>query len=161
MNDKGPVTAMTFLHNATKDWSNITPINYIYNDKATHGTTAENTSYTSFVSTNGVATITPLTGEGVTIGSEATPLRARMPIYSSDTTKTEVTSKINASYLYDNLYRTGMDGPNGYWTLSSNANDFYLAWYVYCEGNVTTSYGGWIWGNFTSIGVRPVITLKI
>ena len=157
-NEKGPITAMTFLYNATKDWTNIDPVNYTYNDKTTQGTTAENTSYTSFVSTNGVATITALDGTTTTtIGSESTPLRARMPIYASDTTITEVTSKTNASYLYDNLDSAGSAAPYGYWTLSSYAGHSFSAWYVHYLGYVDSL------GVFfdCDLGVRPVINLKI
>ena len=156
-NEKGPITAMQFLYNATKDWTNIDPVNYTYNDKTTQGTTIENRSYTSFVSTNGVATITPLTGDGVTIGSEATPLRARMPIYASDTSITEVTSKTNAPYLYDNLDPAGKAAPYGYWTLSSLASNSSGAWNVYYDGYVDNDIVNFEDGN----GVRPVITLKI
>ena len=157
-NAYGPVTAMTFLYNATKDWTNIDPINYTYNDKTTQGTTAENTSYTSFVSSNGIATITPLTGDGVTIGSEATPVRARMPIYASDTTITEVADKTDANaYLYDNLDSSGSAAPYGYWTLSSNAGGSNYAWNVDWGGSVF-SYD--VYYDF-DYGVRPVINLKL
>ena len=156
-NDKGPVTAMKYLYNATKDWTNIDPVNYTYNDRTVQGN-ADGEGYTSFVSSNGVATITPVTGDGVTIGSEAAPLRARMPIYASDTTITEVTSKTNASYLYDNLDPDGMNVPYGYWTLSSIAGRSRHAWYVDYYGNVGSFIVVYDGRNF---GVRPVITLKI
>ena len=83
LNDKGPITAMKFLYNATKDWTNIPALNYIYNDKEYQGTIEENISYTSFVSNDGVATITALSGNKTTIGTNDKPLRARMPIYSA------------------------------------------------------------------------------
>ncbi len=154
--DKGPVTAMTFLYNATKDWTNISPVNYTYNDRTVQGN-ADGEGYTSFVSSNGVATITPVTGDDITIGNEATPLRARMPIYASDTTITEVTSKTNASYLYDNLDPGGMNAPYGYWTLSSNAGDSCYAWYVYFDGDVGSTFVV----DVDYYGVRAVINLKI
>ena len=152
----GPVTAMQFLYNATKDWTNIDPVNYTYNDRTVQGN-ADGEGYTSFVSSNGVATITPVTGDGVTIGSEAAPLRARMPIYASDTTITEVTSKTNASYLYDNLDPDRMNVPYGYWTLSSRAGFSSHAWFVDSCGDVFSSRV-WFGSNY---GVRPVINLKI
>ena len=103
VNQLGPLTAMQFLYNATKDWTNISPVNYTYNDRTVQGN-ADGEGYTSFVSSNGVATITPVTGDGVTIGSEATPLRARMPICSSNVSITEVADKTDANaYLYDNF----------------------------------------------------------
>ena len=153
-NDKGPVTAMTFLYNATKDWTNISPLNYTYNDKELQETTPEMTTYTSFKSENGVATITALSGSGITIGSEAEPLRARMPIVASYTTITEVTSKTDASYLYDNLDTDGL-GSYGYWTLSSRAGIYSGAYYVENIGYVERS------NVYYNYGVRPVINLKI
>ena len=80
-----------------------------------------------------------------------------MPIYSSDTTITEVTSKTNASYLYDNLDPDGMNAPYGYWTLSSYADGSGRAWYGYYYGRVVNG----LVGSDDNNGVRPVITLKI
>ena len=157
-NAYGPVTAMTFLYNATKDWTNIDPVNYTYNDKTTQGTTAENTSYTSFVSTNGVAVITPLSGDGITIGTSDAPLRARMPIFAGNTSITEVTSKTNAPYLYDNIDLAGNAAPYGYLTLSSNADFSNYAWRVDNDGYV--DYGHDVDVDF-GLGVRAVINLKI
>ena len=156
INDKGPVTAMTYLYNATKDWINISPVNYTYMDRQVQGN-ADGEGYTSFLSTNGVATITPVTGDGVTIGSESIPLRARMPIYSSDATITEVKSKSNASYLYDNLDPEAKKAPYGYWTLSSNAVYYTYAWKVNYSGLVNER-NVFDDGRY---GVRPVITLKL
>ena len=157
-NAYGPVTAMQFLYNATKDWTNIDPVNYTYNDKTTQGTTKANTSYISFESTNGVATITPLTGDGITIGTSDVPLRARMPIYASDASITEVASKTDANaYLYDNLDPDGNAAPYGYWTLSSYAVNSSRAWNVLSNGDVNGSSVGCDY----SFGVRAVINLKI
>ncbi len=155
-NDKGPVTAMTYLYNATKDWTNISPVNYTYNDRTVQGN-SDGEGYTSFVSTNGVATITSVTGTGVTIGTSEYPLRVRMPIYSSDASITEITSKTNASYLYDNLDPDGIDAPYGYWTLSSCDEFSYLAWYVHFSGGVGD--GDVFNGDYR--GVRPVINVKL
>ena len=171
MNELGPITAMTYLYNATKDWTNIEPVNYTYNDKEIQGTTQANTSYTSFISANGVAIITSLSGTGVTIGTSDRPLRARMPIYSSDTTKTEVaSSNENNNYLYDYLdfsdywFGSGtrpannVSGMFGYWTLSSAANDSGSAITVYYNG--TVDYGNRVAFDH-EYGVRPVITVKL
>jgi len=157
-NAYGPVTAMNFLYNATKDWVNVDPLNYIYKDREIQKNN-DGEGYISFISTNGVAKIKPLdtTKETVTIGSETTPLRARMPIYASDASITEVTSKTNASYLYDNLDPDGMSKPYGYWTLSSNAGYSPTALFVYSSGFVSS---GNVYAD-TGYGVRPVITLKL
>ena len=167
INDKGPVTAMTYLYNATKDWINISPVNYTYNDREVQGITATDRGYTSFASTNGIATITPLTGDGVTIGTNNYPLRARMPIYSINASITEVAdSNGNNNYLYDNLdpqwNGTGnkpvnnISGIYGYWTLSSGADNSIRSWYVYCSGSILTNRVS----TSDSRGVRPVITVQ-
>ena len=154
----GPVTAMTYLYNATKDWTNIAPVNYTYNDKDVQ---QYYNVYISFVSNNGVATITQLSGNRVTIGSETTPLRTRMPIYSmiivddGPIETGEVIRDTYASYLYDNLDSNGNAVPYGYWTLSSaNTADVWNAYY-----NGSAAIYGCV--NGSTIGVRPVITLKM
>ncbi len=162
-NEKGPITAMQFLYNATKDWTNVDPVNYTYNDKATQGTTSADTSYTSFVSINGVATITSLSGAGVTIGSEATPLRARMPIRARDTSITEVTSKKNASYLYEYLPSSSSEILDGYWTLSTAAHSvsaYCVSGYAGDDSTAFVSHGNDVYFGFHN-GVRPVINLKL
>ena len=171
INDKGPVTAITYLYNATKDWINISPVNYTYMDKEIQGTTQANTSYTSFVSTNGLAVITSLDKGTITmIGTGDYPLRARMPIYSSDASITEVVdSNGSNNYLYENLDggywdydkstkpTNNISGIYGYWTLSSRPDGSSGAWYVNYDGHVRTTFVG----NNDRRGVRPVITLKI
>jgi len=147
-NIHGPVTAMEYLHNATKSWSNVEPINYTYNDS----------KYQSFTSINGVATITKgdSAGTQVTIGSETEPIRSRMPIYSeSDASITEVAFKNDTNaYLYENI---SSSKPNGYWTLSSCADGSFDAWAVIFGGGVYEDYVDFA----DSFGVRPVITVKI
>ena len=159
-NAHGPVTATKFLYNATRDWVNVSAINYIYNDRKYQKIPESNTTigYNSFISTNGVATITSLSGNAITIGSESTPLRARMPIYVSDVNITEITSKTNSPFLYDNLDSTGSKAPYGYWTFSSRMDFSNLAWYARYHGEAagTTDV------NYPDyFGVRPVINLKI
>ena len=174
-NDKGPVIAMKYLYNATKSWINIPPLNYTYNDKEFHGTTADNTSYTSFVSIDGVATIIALDRTiTATIGSEIEPLRARMPIYTSNSTnssKNEVENFNNNGYLfeyldgdywdYDNSKKpeNNISGILGYWTLSSDAEYSRprRAWRVASRGAIKSN--GVDAGDV--YGVRPVITIPI
>jgi len=158
-NIHGPVTAMTYLHNATKSWANVEPVNYIYNDREVQGITETDRGYQSFVSTNGIGVITKgdSTGTQVTIGSESEPLRARMPIYSSDASITEVTSISTAPYLYDNLdINAEYSGPYGYWTLSSIDGSSSSAWYVGSGGVFHSSVD-----DAGGCGVRPVITVKL
>ena len=162
----GPVTAMECLHNATKSWTNVKPLNYEYYDREYQGIDLENavdkegrrTGYQSFVSINGIATITAgdIDGTQIIIGTATEPLRARMPIYSSVASITEVASSNgNNEYLFENLVSCGV---YGYWTLSSYADNFYRVWAV--------DVLNWIGHNDINLapyetGVRPVITLKI
>lgn len=152
----GPVTAMQFLYNATKDWINVPPINYSYNDKQFQG---GDSGYTSFVSKDGIATITSSTSPVVktNIGTKEKKLRARMPIYKLEDSKEygELLFKSIAPYLYDNFDTTGSSAPWGYWTLSSSVESSSNAWYLYYYSNVNSI-------DVTidsSYGVRPVITL--
>jgi len=154
-NIHGPITAMEYLHNATKSWTNVDPVNYTYNDREVQGITTTDRGYQSFVSTNGIAVITKgdEAGTQLTIGSTSEPLRTRMPIYSSDASITEVADKTDSNtYLYENI---SSSKPFGYWILSSY--DFNYARFV--------NYGNNIHHNFVvipdSYGVRPVITVTL
>lgn len=156
-NNKGPITAIKFLYNATKNWTNISPINYMYNDKELQETTIEDTSYTSFISNNGIATITSLFGDTVIIGDEKEPLRARLPVYISDSKQTEIEEKTDYnSYLYDNLDSSIDNASNGYWTISSSSANNYDAWAVYANYFVIDD-SVFFDSNY---GVRPVITVE-
>jgi len=152
----GPVTAMQFLYNATKEWTNVSPINYSYFDKQFQG---GDSGYTSFVSKDGIAIITSSTSPLVetNIGTKEKKLRARMPIYKLEDSKEygELLFKSIAPYLYENFDTTGASAPWGYWTLSSSAESSSNAWYLYYYSNVNSI-------DVTidvSYGVRPVITL--
>ena len=153
----GPVTAMEYLHNATKSWTNVEPLNYEYYDRQIQGITTTDAGYESFVSTNGIALITAgdTSGTQVTIGTTSEPLRSRMTIYSSDTNVTEVTSKTESnSYLFTN---SDPDiGIHGYWTLSSDALASSSASIVHFGGTGNTRVDRENW-----FGVRPVITVKL
>ena len=158
--NKGPVTAMNFLYNATKKWTNIVPLNYTYNDREYQAIT-ENYGYTSFVSINGIATIKSLAATDVVIGSKKEPLRARMPIYTYKNSMeygevSDLKEDNSNAYLYENLDANESSAPSGYWTLSSGLGFFGgFAWIVFDSGmtffNVSNEYNDY--------GVRPVISL--
>jgi len=161
-NIHGPVTAMTYLHNATKSWTNVEPLNYTYNDREVQGD--DTSGYQSFVSTNGIATITKGDTDGtqVTIGTTDEPLRARMPIYSSDINISEVGNKSSNSsnqFLFDNLDNLGRFSPYGYWTLSSYK--LYGELRVHRISYNTIEIDGSNVNNSTYNGVRPVITVTL
>ena len=159
---------MNYLYSATKDWKNIEPLNYTYND---NGFKDGDYTYTSFVSTKGIATITSLDNVTITIiGTSDAPLRVRMPIYTRDTVTTEVSeSNGNNEYLYENLTSTSywagsgtqptnnISGISGYWTLTSVGSSPSVAMIVYYPGILFDDYAG----SSSYYGVRPVITLKL
>ena len=148
-NSSGPITSITYLYNATKSWTNVEPLNYIYYDSG---------RYTSFISTKGTLTISG--SITTTIGTLQEPLRARMPIY-------EELEDYNGenSYLYENLsedYYEGIEtnnikGIDGYWSLTSGTGESYYAYAAFYVGDVFDNYD-----DFSSaIGVRPVINIKL
>lgn len=165
-NTDGPVTAIEYLYNATKTWTNIPALNYAYYDKTYIGQTTTARAYNSFISVDGVATITPLTGEATIIGTADAPLRARMPIYSasiSDNVKSKEKGEVSDkkadnsnAYLYENLGAKGGNYPYGYWTLSSFYKSTTSAWRVFHDGT-TLNYSV---HTDDALGVRPVINLK-
>ena len=161
-NADGPVAAMDYLYNATKDWANISDIEMNYTD--------EGNRYGTIVTTNNITKMTKKDGTAITVLTDQegySNLKARLPYYS------EVgNSNGTNEYLYENLHASewygmegkqptiNMSGIDGYWTLSSDAGSSDLAGYV-------NSYGGAganlvdivVYGDL--IGVRAVINLKI
>ena len=155
-NADGPVTAMDYLYNATKDWTNIPNIEMNYTD--------EGSKYGTIVTTDGTTKIIKKDGTAVTVLTNQegySNLKARLP-YKSEVSAYDSTNKTNA-YLYDYLKQSGTIQTNaisriyGYWTLSSYADDSSDAWRVYYDGHVYDDYVGT--GSFS--GVRAVINLKI
>ena len=170
----GPVTAMIYLHNVTKDWNNVPNMVIDYKDenidpitgqKGTTGTTG----YGAIKTTGNITVITSNTGEET---GRIENLKARMPRYDEVAgigkclSRDENEYKFGScpiwlsNYLRKNEYVSGEGLKNieeiiGYWVLSSYASKSNFAWYV--------DYRGLI-GDHTvnsDLGVRPVITLKL
>ena len=169
-NNYGPDTAMTYLYNATKGWSNVPNMELTYTDENNSGI---NYGYTGITASNGVATITGKNGaSNTTIGTTSQPLKARLPKENevSGTDGNHCTDSYGScpawlvEYLNDsstpsNLYYSTnelINGIYGYWLLASNPGSSYLARNVYYYGyvnNYPTSDAGFY-------GVRPVITVS-
>ena len=158
-NAAGPITAMDYLYNATKDWANIPNIEMNYTDEGNTG----DYGYGTIVTTNNTTKITKKDGTAVTVLTNQegySNLKARLP-YRSEVSAYDSTNKINA-YLYDYLNQSGtiqtnaISGIYGYWTLSSYSGYSSFAWRVHFDGRVYD--GGVDIGD--GIGVRAVITLK-
>ena len=135
-NTFGPITAMNFLSEATKSWTNTNEIK--------------------------TSTIEYENGTTYTMAKTYTT-NARMPYYSEvESVSSDKVWLIN--YLYgdeDADYgiegRTGVSDVYGYWTLSPDAEESDVAWTVYFDG--TVGYDGVDIASY--YGVRPVINLKI
>ena len=175
-NYEGPVIAKAKLHEGTKNWTNLKPVNYFYNG------IAGDYGYTSLSATNGILTISPKEGSGYEI-TEIGPMYSRLPFKEE---LSDYSEELNNSYLYENLWLKctnfslhivscdseniisidGLDieglnhkmGIEGYWTASSTNIIRDSAINVYYNG---TLGGGTPVGNDDQYGVRPVINLSI
>ena len=166
-NSFGPVTAMDYLYNATKDWSNVPNIVMNYTDEGNTGSYG----YGTITTTNNITKIAKKDTTAVTVLTDKegyTNLKARMPMYSEVTGEGKCTTSSGscplylANYLNSSSYVTGDGLQNiskiyGYWTLPSDAANSGYAWYVSYNGYVSD----YIVNNGSYRGVRPVITLEI
>ena len=169
-NNYGPDTAMTYLYNATKGWSNVPNMELTYTDENNSGT---NFGYTGITTSNGVATITgkPTTNTS-TVGTASKPLKARLPKQSeamgagcktvSGSCPTWLMENMtysnvsNGKYSMNNNSEAYQNQIYGYWLLSSHPGYSTYARGVYYFGSVgfgNTTDGG--------CGARPVITVSI
>lgn len=170
--DKGPITAMKYLYNATKNWYNIPNIYINYED--------EGGGYGGIKTENDTTRIKTKSGE---VTAEYTNLKARLPYKSEILDCTDVVSNSclsfynylgkfepssNSSYISrvaetDETKVSEIEKLSGYLTFSSanpskvdeeykNKSPIYYAWRVgkaaYTEGYDDDSFG-----------VRPVITV--
>lgn len=152
-NSYGPVTAMNYLYNATKNWMNIPIIEMNYTDEGNTGSYG----YGSIITTNGITTITKKDGQTITGSYEN--LRARLP-YKSEVYVFDGTNLWMYNYLSpttegivkgDGLIN--ITGINAYWTLSSASTTSNFSHFVDFFGYVSYHvYSG-------GIGVRPVISI--
>ena len=179
-NDKGPITAMNYLYNATKDWNNISNIVIEYEDEGNAG----DYGYGKIVTVNGITKITQKDGTSVTVLSNQegyVNLKARMP-YLKEVKDYDG----NNGYLYNNLdfpkcyvaqgnyskvpcgeagyilgvYEDGVahiEGKLGYWIFSSKGDFVDLVDYVSSDGKVTSDFSD----ESSLYGVRPIINLKL
>ena len=171
MNDKGPVTAMNYLHNATKDWSNVPNIVINYTDEGNTGSYG----YGKVKTSNNITKITKKDGSAVTVLTDKegyTNLKTRMPLYNEvhgigkcltyeENGNREGSCPLWLSNYLNNIsYVTGDGLQNineiyGYWTLSSYVSDSPFASIMDYHGSITAD--GVYRSNYS--GVRPVISI--
>ena len=97
-NNKGPITAMNYLYNATKDWLYIPNVLINYTDEGNSGSYG----YGAITTTNNLTQITQKDGTLVTVLTDQEGyinLKARMP-YKNEVDNYDGTN----GYLYDNLH---------------------------------------------------------
>ena len=178
----GPVTALNYLHNATKDWNNVPNMIMNYEDENIDEVKNEKGSrgYGKIVTTNNTTQITER--DGITITGTYENLKARMPMYKELIGDKKCNTNGGSCPLWLVNYLTNsssvvgsklqnINGINGYWILSS---------YEYSDqpGSNGVSFSnmlapGYAWGisysggraysnaSGNNFGVRPVITLKL
>ena len=169
----GPVTAMNYLHNATKDWNNVPNMIMNYEDENIDYNT-QRKGATGYGSIKTIDNITIITSKNNEETGRIENLKARLPRYDEAhgtgkcLTYEENGNKYGscplylANYLNSSSYVTGeglqnISGIYGYWTLSSSAYSSDFAWLVYYSGIVDDD----LVDSEHSRGVRPVITLEI
>ena len=128
---EGPVTAITYLNNATSTWENIGNLNLKYDD--------EGGNFTGF-ELNGKARL---------------PYKSEVSNYDS----TNKTNAYLFDYLQQSgtIHPNSISGIWGYWILSSDPSSSDYAFRVSYDGFVYSLDVG----NGSNRGVRPVITLKL
>ena len=172
-NDKGPVTAMKYLYNVTKDWTNISNIMITYEDENIDFNTLEKGTkgYGGIITKNNTMIITK---KDKTQTLQIKNLKARFPSYEEihGTGKCLTYAENDnqngscplwlVNYLNFSDYYASADGKvsiamlNGYWLLSSLLNYENNVWFVDKEGilNKLNAY------DKNNSGVRPVITIS-
>jgi len=158
INNKGPITAMNYLHEATKNWNNIENIQMNYTDEGN----IEKYGYGTIITTGSTTKIT--TKEGIETARYEN-LKARLPKLS-DFEETGCTDSFGScpAWIVNGLspdysnYSEGtkedIEGISGYWSLSSNYSYRNAARFVNYQGssNIIVSV-------VSNQGLRPVITV--
>ena len=180
-NDKGPITALQYLYNITKDWTNIPNIIMNYMDENINNITGRKGTigYGEIKTNNNITNIFMKDGN-ITSGDGYTNLKARLPrfdeihaqcplYYDDEKNGAEYCPLWLVNYLkHDDKteqYYPLSEGKiivndiNGYWILSSSGYDSYYAWSVIWDGDLVDNFGGV--DSLATLGVRPVITLSL
>ena len=175
LNDKGPITAMKYVYNATKDWINISSQVFKYTDENISVSTGTKgiTGYGGIESDSLIIRLTDKNGNETKISGS---LKARLPYYSElkvvgckhyqvDDNYMDSCPLWLSNYLdlnYKNSYiktdeRNSISNIRGYWLLSSDAEKSNKSWYLGITGSISTDTNN-IEDSIS--GVRPVITIN-
>ena len=162
----GPMTAMTYLYNATKNWINLEPLNYEYHNKETWCNQFSDCNssdyfenyyasypYETLIIKNGILEITDYYGNSMGyLGTKENPVRTRLAIYIPNDDSSEIDNTL-PEYLLENLTDYSSN-PIGYWLLTSA--------YGHRGYGTAVEYSYGISDDPNTFnGVRPVITVKL
>jgi len=178
-NNKGPVTAMKYLHNATKDWTNVPNMIMNYEDENIDYDTHQKgiAGYGSIVTAGTTTIITSKNGEET---GRIENLKTRMPRYDEVHGTGKCLTSTESEEKYGNKFgscplwlfnymnscvecgtitgKVDISEIYGYWTLSSHYDEgsARLAEQVRYRGRVSNNGVA-----LDSYGIRPVITLGL
>jgi len=155
-NINGPVSAMDYLYNATKDWSNVPNININYNDEINN---ASDYGY-GYILTSGIET--KITKRDKTIIRSYNNLKARLPfvdeIKDSDGTNEYLYENLDGSTWQGGGYQptNNIPGIGGYWTSSSKVDsDGTLVYTITSFGKKHSAFAQ----VNNQMGIRPIISI--
>ena len=167
-NNYGPDTAMTYLYNGTKGWTNVSDMIMNYNDESNYNRagygykgiyTDIETKITTIVTKNEI--------DNTLLGNNKEPLKARLP-KGSELSSCTATAGSCPVFLVENLkyYNVSNDKYSinnnsepyqkidGYWLIQSHINSTEYARKIYYRGSVVSQAAA-----STTYGIRPVITV--
>lgn len=161
--DEGPVAALEFLHDATKDWVNVPDMIIDHADVGQ--------KYNSIKTNNYITTIKGGNNQVTTIGTAEYPLKARLPIIAElKSNGCRITSDCSSNesfntcpeWLTNYLYQSHaphdnpIDGIKSYWTLDSIDGEGDYVYAVGFNSDISTCSEFYL---SKYMGVRPVITI--
>ena len=171
-NKIGPVTAMNYLYEGTKGWSNVPDMIMNYTDENNQGN--ETNGYTGIITNKNTKETFIISKDGVNsdpIGNINFPLKARMP-NQKEIENTTCREKVGTCPIWlienlkyynvsnDNYAINNNDEPyqniNGYWLLASDRRYWYSAHMIRFDGSRWYNYHVLYTAPY---GIRPVITV--
>ena len=175
-NSTGPITAMTYLGNATRNWKNVPNINLVHDDKIENEEIGVDSAYgyIGVTITDGVGYITKKDGTKTSISLENDMMiKARLPKIS-EVKVAGCTKKLKdcPAWLIENLRYEGqteysVNSENisgtpiynikGYWLISSYSSETFAASLIHRSGYISGN-NAYLANDY---GARPVITVPI
>ena len=142
-NTKGPLTILSALENATKEWNNVN------NQTYTMGTTVfTDNAYTGCESDLNCKTNAYTLPERTAKSRMITVQEAKALGCTSSNDSCPI-------WMYNYLLGSIQDGPTGYWTMSANSKNENYAFFISNNGKLENYY---IY--ISNVGVRPIVEVS-